>query len=80
MVTEEDFLAWREHPVTRWFMEAFRLSAEGCREAWQQHSWTTGAADQELLSELKAKGVTFAAVHEATFDDIEARHDEHQRH
>lgn len=78
-MTEEDFIAWREHPVTQWFMAAFRNSAEICEREWKDVSWTSGIADQAALNELRAKAVTFAAVHEATFDDIQARQDEHQR-
>lgn len=79
-MNEEDFLAWRSHPMTQWFMEAFRLSSDQCRATWEAHSWGSGVADQQLLSELKHKAVTFAAVFEADFFDIQARHDEHQRH
>lgn len=76
-MTEEDFLAWRESPVTRWFMRAFENSAKLAEQQWKERSWESGIADQESLSELRAKAVTFASVHDATFDDIQARQDEH---
>lgn len=78
-MTEEDFLAWREHPMTRWFMEAFRLSAAQCEQQWRDGSWQSGIADQAALSELRAKASVFEDVFMATFADIQARHDEHQR-
>ncbi len=78
-MTEEDFLAWRENPVTQWFMQAFRNSAALCEREWKDGSWITGAADQAALDNLKAKATVYAAVFEADFSDIEARQDEHQR-
>lgn len=32
--TEEEFQAWCEHPVTKFIAEAYRISAERQREAW----------------------------------------------
>lgn len=78
-MTEEDFTAWRDHPMTQWFMEAFRLSAKQCADQWAEGSWISGIADQAALSEMRAKASVFEDVFKAEFADIQARHDEHQR-
>jgi len=72
-MTEEDFLAWRENPVTRWFMKAFKNSAALCEAEWKDGSWITGQADQAALDVLKAKATAYAAVEESDFTDIQAR-------
>jgi hypothetical protein len=75
-VTEEDFIAWRDNPVTQWVMEAYRISAAMCEQEWTTASWQFGNANQRTLDELRNKAMTFASIYEATFDDIQARHDE----
>lgn len=78
-MTEEDFLAWREHPVSQWFFRAHEVSAALCERAWKEASWDSGVADQAALSVLKAKYEVFRGVVDADFSDIEARQDEHER-
>lgn len=78
-MTEEDFIAWRDQPVTRWFMAAFRNSAALCKRQWHEQSWQSGIADQAALSDLRAKASVFQDVYQADFADIAARQDEHER-
>ena len=78
-MTEEDFIAWRDQPMTQWFMQAFRNSAALCGQQWRDGSWVSGIADQAALSELRAKASVFEDVYTATFADIAARQDEYQR-
>ena len=76
-MTEEDFLAWREQPMTKWFMAAYRNTANLIQREWKDGSWFTGTADQQTLDALKAKHAAYSSVFEADFYDIEARQDEH---
>lgn len=84
-MTEEDYLAWREHPVTKWVMEAFDLSARKCRDQWLQISWDgvnpegMPKTSEAVHRELFAKAVTYQSMSEAEFADIEARHNEYER-
>lgn len=78
-MTEEDYLAWREQPMTQWFMAAFKNTASVCEHEWKDGSWASGEADQGALDMLKAKHAAYSSVFEADFSDIEARQDEHQR-
>lgn len=78
-MNEEDFLAWRDLPMTQWFMAAFRNSASLCERQWHEGSWVTGQADQAALSDLRAKASVFEDVFTATFADIAARQDEYER-
>lgn len=73
---EEAFIAWRENPVTQWFMAAFRNSAKLAEETWKQESWTTGECDQRRLDALREAHKAYSSVHEADFSDIEARQGE----
>lgn len=72
-MTEEDYIAWRENPVTRWVMAACEASAELCKRQWQEASWETGVANQAALNELRAKHKTWRGIIDASFDDIQAR-------
>lgn len=74
-MTEEDYLAWRENPVTQWVMEAYRISADLCESQWKDGSWTSGVADQSALTTLRDKAIAFRSIFEADFEDIAARHD-----
>lgn len=72
-MTEEDFLAWREQPMTQWFMKAFQNTANLIEAEWKEGSWTTGVADQSALDTLKAKHGAYSSVYETDFSDIQAR-------
>lgn len=75
-ITEEEFEAWKVHPVTRFFMAAYRTTAALTEAEWKEASWNTGIADQEALNTLKAKHAAYTSVYMATFDDIEARQED----
>ena len=74
-MSEDDFLAWREQPMTQWFMTAFANTAALCEREWKDGSWETGVADQSALAQLKAKHEAYRAVVDADWSDIEARQD-----
>ena len=72
-MTEEDYLAWREQPMTQWFMQAFKNTATLIETEWKDGSWSSGNADQSALDALKAKHGAYSSVYEADFSDIAAR-------
>lgn len=61
-VTEEDYLAWRDHPVTRWVFGAMAHVAEAQREHWGETSWESGSSSPELLLELRTRADAYRAI------------------
>lgn len=73
--TEEEFIAWRDHPVTQWVIRAFDLHAEEQKKAWLEGTWETGNCDSYALLELKTRADTFNAMKEADYSDFLAAHE-----
>lgn len=82
-MTEEDFAAWRDHPVTQWFLSSLTDAAALAQRTWVEQSWNARNPDPELLLELRAKAEVYDDIAAADFDTIagihEARKDEQQR-
>jgi hypothetical protein len=74
--TEEEFLAWRDDPVTAYVRGAFLKMAEAQRHQWLKHTWDTGNCDSYSLCELRVRADTFKAIAEADLSDIVAAHEE----
>lgn len=51
----EEFARWRDDRVTQWVFKALQTNIEECKAAWIDGSWATGAADQNLLIELRTR-------------------------
>ena len=69
-MTREDFIRWREEPVTRAVMEAHRRTAEDNRIAWMRHSWDNGHANPLTLLELKTRADAYLAIAEMTYEAV----------
>jgi hypothetical protein len=50
--TEEEWIAWREHPVTRFVNEGLLMIAHRAKEAWQETAWVSPptAGERDLVS------------------------------
>lgn len=68
-MSEEDFLAWREHPVTQWVFAAARKAAELQEIAWNEASWGDGKCDPMMLNELRTRADAYRALEETSFED-----------
>ena len=68
-ITEDDFLTWREHAVTRWVFAAINTASEAQKQAWVDASWINGSADPAALHELRTRADAYRALIDSTFAD-----------
>jgi hypothetical protein len=66
-VTEDDFLAWRDHPVTKWIFKAVEAGAEEQKAEWIRASWEGATANPLLLVELRTRADSYRALIETSF-------------
>ena len=66
-ITEDDFLTWRENPVTRWVFRAIELATDAQREDWIVRSWENGIADPAVLIELRVRADAYRALYETSY-------------
>ena len=64
----EDFAQWKELPVTRFVMAAFRAQAQLCETTWHDQTWEAGAVDPNALVDLKARADTYMALEESGYE------------
>lgn len=69
-VTEEEFLAWRDHPVTQYVMEAYKRMAEAQKNAWMECSWDAGHCDSFELAELRTRADAYKSMSECNLADF----------
>lgn len=67
MISEDEFLLWREHPVTQWVLAAVVAGAEAQRAEWHRLSWEAGQADPLTLIELRTRADAYMALDETTY-------------
>jgi hypothetical protein len=63
-ISEEEFLAWFDDPVTQWVISACRRAADENKLAWVEASWESGTADPLLLMELRTRADAYLALAE----------------
>lgn len=73
--TEEEFEAWRDHPITQWVMAAYRALAEEQKAAWLQQSWDAENNDREALLVMKTRADSYLAIVESGHDAYTAAHE-----
>lgn len=69
-ISAEEFAAWRIDPVTEWVIAELAKAADAQREAWLEHSWSSGQADPTLLNELKTRADAYSALAELSYEDL----------
>lgn len=67
-ITEDDFLIWREHPVTKWVFAAIERGAEAQREEWVRMSWDGGQSDPLALLSLRERADAYRALMDTCFE------------
>lgn len=77
-ISEEEFLAWHDDPVTRWVMEGATKAAAKNKLAWTDGSWATGRADQDALNELRTRADAYLALVETDFEGWRKAHGEEE--
>jgi hypothetical protein len=78
MVSEGEFEAWLDHPITRWVMDGCRIAAASAKAAWVEASWESGKADEKALTELRTRADSYEGFTEATLDDWASWHKEEE--
>ena len=76
--SKEEFTAWRDHPVTRWVMEACRKAAEDNKRHWVEAAWESGTANQAHLIENRTRADAYLALAETQYDGWKGTHDADQ--
>ena len=71
-VTEEEFQAWRDHPVTQYVTKAFEAMAAAQKKAWIESTWDGNHCDAYDLCALRTRADTFNAMKECTLADLVA--------
>lgn len=74
--SEEEFITWRENPITRWILGACAKAAAENRQAWIEASWSAGNADPLLLVELKSRADAYLALEQTAYEGWLATHGE----
>lgn len=74
-VTEDDFLAWTDHPLTQWVFQAVEKAAGLQAAEWNRQSWDKGLADPLKLAELRTRADAYRALTETDYDGWSAIHE-----
>jgi hypothetical protein len=74
-ITEDDFLAWQDHPVSRWVFAAVERAAEAQKAEWERQSWEAGDVSPLVLMELRTRADAYRALFETTFDQWSLMHE-----
>ena len=69
-VTEEEFLAWRDHPVTQYVLEAYKRMAGEQKQQWCDVSWEGGQCDSYELCALRTRADAYLSMSEADLSDF----------
>lgn len=75
-ISEEEFLAWRDDPVTRWVVAGCRNAADKNKQAWMEASWHGGSADPLALATLRTRADAYMALAETPYSEWLKAHGE----
>lgn len=82
-ITEEEFIAWQQHPVTKAVLEVLAAKREALRQNWEGGSFTDYTRDATVLVNVGNLGTCkgYAFVMDFTYEDYltEINDDEHER-
>lgn len=67
-MTEDDFLSWREHPVTRWVFKGIEAASAAQRDEWLRLSWLGGVANPDVLIELRTRADSLLGLTETSYE------------
>jgi seryl-tRNA(Sec) selenium transferase len=76
-VDREDFLAWKDSPMTQWVLQRLRAQAQETSQALQDHLWAQVAGDslqwqqsQPSLAHQRGRVEGVIQVAEVTYEDV----------
>jgi uncharacterized phage-associated protein len=61
-LTEDEFNAWRQHPVTRIVFGKLGDHIKEAENMWMKRSWETGKADPVVLADLRARAIVLKEI------------------
>lgn len=70
LISEDEFLAWRDDPVTQGIIRTLSAMADAQREAWLAASWDAGSTDPVLLTELRTRADAYRVFAEGSYADF----------
>lgn len=71
-LTEDEFISWKHHPVTKVIMDVLSAHISEIKETWLNESWNSGKADQVRLAELKGRSKGIEEIVSLGYADIKA--------
>lgn len=69
-ITEEDYIEWKQHPVTEALFTVMNKEIVNMKEEWSEASFKNNNNDPELLSNLRAKTQAYMEIMGAEFEYI----------
>lgn len=69
-ITEEDYIEWKQHPVTETLFAVMRKEIARMEQEWLEASFRHNLNDPEMLSELRAKTQAYMEIMGAEFEYI----------
>ena len=70
-ITEDDFSAWRENPVTEAVFAALKTKADEAKSNWLTASWDNGNIDPLVLADLRASAESWQYVIDIDHKEVE---------
>lgn len=67
-MTQDDFLTWKQHPVTKWVFRALETAAQAQKAAWVEASWERGVSNPDLLLELRTQEAAYRSLSDLTYE------------
>lgn len=71
-LTEDEFISWRHHPVTKTFFDVIGAHLQEIKDQWMVESWGRGVCSPERLAELKGRHKGLEEFMQMEFKDIVA--------
>lgn len=64
----DEFIQWRDHPVTQWVFGLVEKYADKQKAAWVEQSWEGNSPDPLALAELRTRADAYRALTETSFE------------
>lgn len=71
MISEEDLIEWREHPVTLEVFKALEVIKTRAKDRWLTASWEQGVTDVGLLCDLRAREQIASDIQNISYEVLE---------
>ena len=71
MITEDEFSAWQESPITDAVLRACVVMQTDAKDAWVAASWDQENPDPLLLARLRARADAFGDILDLEHDELE---------